>query len=77
MLMSKFTGSMADVPKDLLAEIKKLEDQFTVGSAKLKQITKHFVSELEKGLSVEGGSIVSSRLICIFQVRIANMLRSQ
>ena len=40
---------MADVPKDLLAEIKKLEDLFTVDTAKLKQITKHFVSELEKG----------------------------
>ncbi|RYP80330.1 hypothetical protein DL770_006277 [Monosporascus sp. CRB-9-2] len=50
-------GSMADVPKDLLEEIKKLEDLFTVDTAKLKQITKHFVSELDKGLSVEGGSI--------------------
>lgn len=41
---------MADVPKDLLAEIKTLEDAFTVDTAKLKQITKHFVSELEKGV---------------------------
>lgn len=40
---------MADVPKDLLAEIKKLEEQFFVGTPKLKEITKHFVSELEKG----------------------------
>lgn len=40
---------MADVPKDLLQEIKKLEQQFTVETAKLKQITEHFVSELEKG----------------------------
>lgn len=50
-------GSMADVPKDLLQEIKKLEELLTVDTAKLKQITKHFVSELDKGLSVEGGSI--------------------
>ncbi|KAI1812993.1 hexokinase [Poronia punctata] len=50
-------GSMADVPKDLLAEIKALEEAFTVPSEKLKEITSHFVSELEKGLSVEGGSI--------------------
>lgn len=45
----KFTGSMADVPKDLLGEIQKLEELFTVDTAKLKQITKHFVSELDKG----------------------------
>ncbi|KAI2636129.1 hexokinase [Xylaria nigripes] len=48
---------MADVPKNLLAEIKELEEAFTVGTDKLKAITKHFVSELDKGLSVEGGSI--------------------
>ncbi|KAK6084218.1 hexokinase [Seiridium cupressi] len=51
------TGSMADVPKDLLQEIKKLEQHFTIDTPKLKQITAQFVSELEKGLSVEGGSI--------------------
>ena len=50
-------GSMADVPKDLLGEIKQLEEAFTTDTAKLKAITKHFVSELEKGLTVEGGSI--------------------
>lgn len=43
------TGSMADVPKDLLQEIKKLEEQFTVDSVTLKKITDHFVSELTKG----------------------------
>jgi hexokinase len=41
---------MADVPKDLLQEIKRLEEQFTVSSAKLKAITDHFVSELTKGM---------------------------
>ena len=50
---------MADVPQDLLQEIKKLEDLFTVETAKLKHITGHFVKELDQGLSVEGGSIVS------------------
>ena len=50
---------MADVPKDLLQEIRKLEDLLTVGTAKLKHITAHFVDELDKGLSIEGGSIVS------------------
>ncbi len=41
---------MAELPKDLLAEIKSLEEAFTVDTAKLKAITKHFVSELEKGV---------------------------
>lgn len=50
-------GSMADMPKDLLQEIKKLEEQFTVDATKLKQITDHFVKELAKGLSKEGGNI--------------------
>ena len=40
---------MADVPKDLLQEIQRLEELFTVDATKLKAITKHFVSELTKG----------------------------
>lgn len=48
---------MADVPHDLMQEIKRLEDLFTVDTAKLKAITDHFISELAKGLSKEGGSI--------------------
>jgi hypothetical protein len=44
-------GSLADAPKDLLKEIKELEDQFTIDTAKLKEITNHFVNELEKGES--------------------------
>lgn len=40
---------MADVPKDLLSEIQKLEEHFSVDTARLKKITKQFVSELEKG----------------------------
>ena len=42
---------MADVPKDLLQEIKRLEELFTVGKTKLKAITEHFISELDKGMS--------------------------
>ncbi|KAL1956592.1 hypothetical protein VTO42DRAFT_7003 [Malbranchea cinnamomea] len=50
-------GSMADMPKHFLDLIKELEALFTVDQAKLKQIVEHFVKELEKGLSVEGGNI--------------------
>lgn len=50
-------GSMADIPKDLLQEIKRLEELFTVDTAKLKAISDHFITELDKGLTKEGGSI--------------------
>lgn len=56
------SGSMADVPKDLLEQIKKLEEQFVVPKDKLKQITDHFVKELTKGLTKEGGSIVRAHI---------------
>lgn len=56
------SGSMADVPKDMLAQINKLEEIFTVPKEKLKQITDRFVGELTKGLTREGGSIVSKQL---------------
>ena len=42
---------MADVPDDLLEQIKNLEKIFTVEQAKLKEITTHFVKELDKGQS--------------------------
>lgn len=41
---------MADVPKDLLTQIKEFEDLFTVDRQKLKEIVAHFVKELEKGM---------------------------
>ena len=41
---------MADVPEDLLEQIKELERLFTVSQAKLKEITNHFVKELTKGI---------------------------
>jgi hexokinase len=40
---------MADLSRDLLEEVKRLEEMFTVPKEKLKAITTHFVSELEKG----------------------------
>lgn len=47
--MTIMSGSMADVPKDLLEQIKELERLLTVDQAKLKEITERFVKELEKG----------------------------
>jgi hexokinase len=40
---------MADVPQNLLQQIKDFEEIFTVDRAKLKQVVDHFVKELEKG----------------------------
>lgn len=59
MLMRCQPGLFAEIPKDLKLEIEKLENMFTVPGEKLKSITAHFVTELDKGLSIEGGSIVS------------------
>lgn len=42
---------MAEVPKNYLEQIKELERKFTVDTAKLKEITEHFVSELTKGMN--------------------------
>ena len=42
---------MADVPDDLLEQIKYLEKIFTVDQSKLKEVTDHFVKELAKGKS--------------------------
>ncbi|KAL4885354.1 hexokinase-domain-containing protein [Aspergillus karnatakaensis] len=50
-------GSMTDLPQDLLEQIKYFEEVFTVDTAKLKEIVNHFVKELEKGLTIEGGNI--------------------
>jgi hexokinase len=51
-------GSFADMPTDLKTQIDRLEELFLVPTDKLKHISDHFVSELKKGLSKEGGSIV-------------------
>ncbi|KAJ5172377.1 hypothetical protein N7492_004970 [Penicillium capsulatum] len=50
-------GSMHDLPQNLLKEIKHFEDVFSVDRKKLKEIVDHFIKELEKGLTVEGGNI--------------------
>lgn len=50
-------GSVGDAR--LQKEIEELERLFTIDTEKLKKITDHFVHELDKGLTVEGGSIVS------------------
>lgn len=42
---------MADVPKSLLEQIKELEEIFIVDQKKLKEVTDHFVKELDKGMS--------------------------
>ncbi|KAJ6023508.1 uncharacterized protein N7446_013873 [Penicillium canescens] len=49
---------LQDVPEQLTQSLKQYEDWFIVDGDKLKEITAHFVDELAKGLSIEGGSIV-------------------
>ncbi|KAF2011936.1 hypothetical protein BU24DRAFT_425762 [Aaosphaeria arxii CBS 175.79] len=58
-------GSMADVPQDLLAQISRLEELFVVPTEKLKAISDHFVNELSKGLTTEGGSIPMNATWCM------------
>ena len=48
---------MADVPKSLVDAIADLERLFIVDQEKLKQITEHFVGELQKGLDKDGANI--------------------
>lgn len=43
------SGTLDNLPKDLRNEIEHLERLFTVDGAKLKEVTNHFVHELEKG----------------------------
>lgn len=46
------TGSKVDIPKDLLDQIRYIEELFTVDATKLKTISDHFVSELAKGMEL-------------------------
>lgn len=48
------------VSEHLTSNLKQFEDWFILEAADLKRITNHFVNELEKGLTKEGGNIVSS-----------------
>ena len=55
------TDILTGIPEDRIQFLKQYEDWFTIEAPKLRQITDHFVKELEKGLSEEGGNIVSDR----------------
>ena len=46
-----------DCPSNLLAQLERFEKLFVVPTDKLKEITAHFATELEKGLTVDGGDI--------------------
>ncbi|KUL91809.1 hypothetical protein ZTR_01330 [Talaromyces verruculosus] len=48
---------LADIPTELTTELKRLEEMFIVDREKLKLITQHFVEELKKGLTDDGGDI--------------------
>ena len=43
-------GAMTDVPPGLIEQVKRLEEMFIVETPKLKEITKHFESELVRGM---------------------------
>lgn len=47
------------VAEHLTEGLKQFEDWFILDAEDLKKITDHFVKELEKGLTKEGGNIVS------------------
>lgn len=48
---------MADVPQELLDQIHQLGETFNVSADTLRAIVKHFIGELDKGLSKAGGNI--------------------
>ncbi|CCK70052.1 uncharacterized protein KNAG_0D03030 [Huiozyma naganishii CBS 8797] len=50
-------GSMVDVPKELLAALGEIEQSFNVDGPTLQGVVKHFISELNKGLTKKGGNI--------------------
>jgi hexokinase len=60
-LLTSSPGSLAECPDHLLKPLKKLEADFSVPTAKLKEIADHFRNELIQGLTPEGGDIVSSK----------------
>lgn len=51
---------LAGIPDERIQFLKQYEEWFTIDTPALKKITEHFVNDLDKGLSKEGGSIVSS-----------------
>ncbi|KAJ5669348.1 Hexokinase [Penicillium macrosclerotiorum] len=48
---------LENIPAERTRCLKQYEDWFTVETPKLKEITEHFVKELERGLTKEGGNI--------------------
>ena len=58
---------MADVPDDLLEQIRYLEKIFTVDKAKLKEVTTQFVKELEKGKL----SVLSKRSLSLTPLQVS------
>ena len=50
------------MPSKIVDEVKRLEELFTVSAEKLKEITAHFVSELERGMSPSGAARPSLRM---------------
>jgi hexokinase len=51
---------LTGIPEERIEFLKQYEEWFTIDTPALKRITDHFVNELDKGLSKEGSSIVSS-----------------
>lgn len=51
---------LAGIPEEHTEFLKQYDDWFTIDTPELKRITDHFVKELNRGLSKEGGDIVSS-----------------
>lgn len=50
-------GTFADVPEPLMEALHEIESELYVTGDKLRSITDHFVTELDKGLSKQGGNI--------------------
>lgn len=48
--MTVAAGTLTDAPRSLIKEIKDLEQLLTIDTAKLKEITNHFINELTKGM---------------------------
>ena len=66
---------MADVPDDLLEQIRYLEKIFTVDKAKLKEVTTQFVKELVKGkLSVLSDQSLSLTALQVLVSKVAVLL---
>jgi hexokinase len=51
---------LTGIPEERIQSLKQNEEWFTIDTPALKRITEHCGNELDKGLSKDGGSIVSS-----------------